>query len=199
MSKDKETKETIENQQPDIDALSEVAAKSAYASESMRLDKLQEGIAFTDEDDLKAFDEVLTPHDRVARIVVPSTEMIFTGRYRSLTPAENAIVTGILFGMTPEDMGEMSDTFRKEPNYLQKLFDNLTPEGKMERTVQQNIRICYFGSIKPNFTLKRLESWKQTTDGAYIINAYAGFIKGDTVGQTTSASLFPEVDAEAGE
>ena len=192
MSKDKET---INN----LAELSEVASQSVYRSESKRLDKLPEGIAFTDEDDLKAFDEVLVAHDRVARIIVPSTELIFTGRYRSLTPAENAIVTGILFGMTPEEMEEQYDTIRKNSNYLQKLFDDLTPEEKMQRTIQQNIRTCYFGSIKPNFTLKRLESWQHTADGAHIINTYASYIKGDIVGQETSPSLFPEVDAPATE
>ena len=108
-------------------------------------------------------------------------------------------MTGILFGMAPDDMEGVSDTIAKEPDYLQKLFDDLTPEEKIERTTQQNIRTCYFGSIDPKLTLKRLDKWQYTSDGVYIINTYASYIKGDIVGKETSASLFPEVDAPAAE
>lgn len=193
MSKDQETTEN------NLDDLSEVAAKSSYSSQSKRLDELPEGIKFTDEDDLKAFDEVLVVHDRVARITVPSSKKIFTAHYRSLTPAENAIVTGVLFGMTTEDLDAASDKIQQDPDYLKKLFDALTDEEKTERSIQQDIRICYLGCIKPKLTLKRLESWRHTADGGFIIKTLSGYIKGDIVGQTTSASLFPEVATEAGE
>ena len=201
MSKDKD-KETTENQQSsqnDIDALSEIAAGSTYASQSVRLDELPEGFSFTDEDDLKRFDEVLIAHDKVARIVVPSTKEIFTGLYHPVTPAENAICTGILFGMTPDEMNDHADEIAKDSEYLHKLYNSLSSEEKLKRKTDQDIRYCYFGSKKPKFTLKRLESWQHTADGAYIINAYAAHIKGDIVGQKTSASLFPEVDAAAAE